>query len=240
MTDRLIAIDLDNTFADYTAAFADCLAQMGRPVRGGDPTSYDFGCDGWFGEGNGDVFPEFHSRAVMLGLYLRERPYPHARRAVDALTFDHLAWHVAFVTSRRDDGDDTARWMLGRGIDMSLEFDYADQCLDRMDPTGMELGRAVSERARSGRWSMGLLCEPNGVGWCHLPDKESLEADLYIEDDPAMLDRLMDLGLPVLVRRHAYNTAQCERAMRPDVRGAVFDDWAEVPGLAERLIGGSH
>lgn len=46
MTDRLIAIDLDNTFADYTTAFADCLAQMGRPVRGGDPTSYDFGCDG--------------------------------------------------------------------------------------------------------------------------------------------------------------------------------------------------
>ena len=104
----------------------------------------------------------------------------------------------------------------------------------------MELGRAVSERARSGRWSMGLLCEPNGVGWCHLPDKESLGADLYIEDDPAMLDRLMDLGLPVLVRRHAYNTAQCGRAMRPDVRGAVFDDWADVPGLAERLIGGSH
>lgn len=65
MTDRLIAIDLDNTFADYTTAFADCLAQMGRPVRGGDPTTYDFGCDGWFGEGNGDVFPEFHSRAVI-------------------------------------------------------------------------------------------------------------------------------------------------------------------------------
>lgn len=46
MTDRLIAIDLDNTFADYTAAFEDCLAQMGWPVGGGDPTSYDFGCDG--------------------------------------------------------------------------------------------------------------------------------------------------------------------------------------------------
>lgn len=217
MTDRLIAIDLDNTFADYTTAFADCLAQMGQPVRGGDPTTYDFGCDGWFGEGNGDVFPEFHSRAVMLGLYLRERPYPHARRAVDALTFDHPAWHVAFVTSRRDDGDDTARWMLGLGIDMSLEFDYANQCLDRM----------------------GLLCEPNGVGWCHLPDKESLGADLYIEDDPAMLDRLMDLGLPVLVRRHAYNTAQCERAGQSGL-GLAFEDWSEVPGLAERLIGGSH
>lgn len=55
--------------------------------------------------------PEFHSRAVMpSALYLRERPYPHARRAVDTLTFDHPAWHVAFVTSRRDDGDDTARW----------------------------------------------------------------------------------------------------------------------------------
>lgn len=239
MTDRLIAIDLDNTFADYTTAFADCLAQMGRPVRGGDPTTYDFGCDGWFGEGNGDVFPEFHSRAVMLGLYLRERPYPHARRAVDTLTFDHPAWHVTFVTSRRDDGDDTARWMLGLGIDMSLEFDYANQCLDRMDPTGMELGRAVSERARSGRWSMGLLCEPNGVGWCHLPDKESLGADLYIEDDPAMLDRLMDLGLPVLVRRHAYNTAQCERAEQSGL-GLAFDDWTQVPGLAERLIGSSH
>ena len=185
------------------------------------------------------MFPEFHSRAVMLGLYLRERPYPHARRAVDTLTFDHPAWHVAFVTSRRDDNDDTARWMLGLGIDMSLEFDYADQCLDHLDPTGMELGRAVSERARSGRWSMGLLCEPNGVGWCHLPDKESLEADLYIEDDPAMLDRLMDLGLPVLVRRHAYNTAQCERAEQSGL-GLAFDDWADVPGLAERLIGGSH
>ena len=175
----------------------------------------------------------------MLGLYLRERPYPHARRAVDTLTFDHPAWHVAFVTSRRDDGDDTARWMLGLGIDMSLEFDYANQCLDRMDPTGMELGRAVSERARSGRWSMGLLSEPNGAGWCHLPDKESLGADLYIEDDPAMLDRLMDLGLPVLVRRHAYNTAQCERAEQSGL-GLAFDDWTQVPGLAERLIGGSH
>lgn len=129
--------------------------------------------------------------------------------------------------------------MLGLGIDMSLEFDYANQCLDRMDPIGMELGRAVSERARSGRWSMGLLSEPNGVGWCHLPDKESLGADLYIEDAPAMLDRLMDLGLPVLVRRHAYNTAQCERAEQSGL-GLAFDDWAQVPGLAERLIGGSH
>ena len=125
------------------------------------------------------------------------------------------------------------------GIDMGLEFDYANQCLDHMDPTGMELGRAVSERARSGRWSMGLLSEPNGVGWCHLPDKESLGADLYIEDDPAMLDRLMDLGFPVLVRRHAYNTAQCERAEQSGL-GLAFDDWADVPGLAERLIGGSH
>lgn len=174
MTDRLIAIDLDNTFADYTTAFADCLAQMGRPVRGGDPTSYDFGCDGWFGEGNGDVFPEFHSRAVMFGLYLRERPYPHARRAVDTLTFDHPAWHVAFVTSRRDDGDDTARWMLGLGIDMSLEFDYADQCLDHMDPTGMELGRAVSERARSCRWSMACCASPTASAGAICPTRRVL------------------------------------------------------------------
>mgnify|MGYP000491126130 CR=1 FL=1 len=55
----------------------------------------------------------------------------------------------------------------------------------------------------------------------------------------AMLDRLMDLGLPVLVRRHAYNTAQCERAEQSGL-GLAFDDWTQVPGLAERLIGGSH
>ena len=62
---------------------------------------------------------------------------------------------------------------------------------------------------------------------------------VLIEDDPAMLDRLMDLGLPVLVRRHAYNTAQCERAEQSGL-GLAFDDWTQVPGLAERLIGGSH
>ena len=78
-----------------------------------------------------------------------------------------------------------------------------------------------------------------GVGWCHLPDKESLGADLYIEDDPAMLDRLMDLGLPVLVRRHAYNTAQCERAEQSGL-GLAFEDWADVPEMAEQLIGGSR
>lgn len=58
-------------------------------------------------------------------------------------------------------------------------------------------------------------------------------------DDPAMLDRLMDLGLPVLVRRHACNTAQCGRAEQSGL-GLAFDDWTQVPGLAERLIGGSH
>lgn len=56
---------------------------------------------------------------------------------------------------------------------------------------------------------------------------------------PAMLDRLMDLGLPVLVRRHAYNTAQCERAEQSGL-GLAFEDWADVPEMAERLIGGSH
>lgn len=58
--------------------------------------------------------------------------------------------------------------MLGLGIDMSLEFDYADQCLDHLDPTGMGLGRVVSERAApaAGAWaccanptaSAGVIC----------------------------------------------------------------------------------
>ena len=80
----------------------------------------------------------------------------------------------------------------------------------------------------------------------HPLDKINLNADLgesfgawSMGDDPAMLDRLMDLGLPVLVRRHAYNTAQCERAERSGL-GLAFEDWTQVPGLAERLIGGSH
>ena len=181
-----IAIDLDNTFADYTAAFKDCLDQLGYHdyVDAPDPADYSFACDGWFRDEH--TFPPLHRRAVELGLYLRERPYEGASDAVCGLARTH---RIMFATSRGDDGVDTTRWMRVYGFDAA------------------------------------------GYGLRHVADKTGLDADLTVEDNPATLDRLMDLGMRVLVRRHAYNLPQCERAEHAGL-GFAFDDWTQVPALA--------
>lgn len=70
----------------------------------------------------------------------------------------------------------------------------------------------------------------------HLRQKELLGADLYVEDEPDTIDRLLDFNLPVLIGRHGYNLRQCERAERHRGIAAVFDDWHDVPELATRLL----
>lgn len=226
MPDRLIAIDLDNTFVDYTRALKDCMEQLsGEPYRAPEPTDYGFVCDGWFGDA--DEFAYWHGTAVTLGLYLRERPYPHAWDALAGLNAAE-GNRLLFATSRKDDGEDTERWMRGMG------------CLygtfDTLRESGDDAGLAHHIRlAFENGWNVGGWLD-NGIPYVHLKRKELLHADLYIEDNPAMLDTLMDLGLPVLAKRHGYNTAQCER-LEHGGRGAVFDDWLEVSVLAERILG---
>lgn len=111
----LIAIDLDNTFADYTTAFKECLSQMGYDdyADAPDPSDYSFACEGWFD--NVRTQPVLHRRAVGLGLYLRERPYPHAPEALDDLHYG--GFRIVLATSRYDDQEDTDRWLCGMGFE---------------------------------------------------------------------------------------------------------------------------
>lgn len=220
MTERpLIVIDLDNTFGDYTTAFKKCLEQMGYDDYADAPdlSDYSFACDGWFTDE--DTFLPLHRRAVELGLYLRERPYAGALDAAYDVARRHS---VLFATSREPDETDSLRWLHAYGLDATTDWNldlWRDTCLETFE------------------WTMGRSCRRAGSGirFCHTQDKTFLEADLTVEDNPHTLDRLMDKGLRVLVKRHAYNQAQCERAEQSGL-GFAFDDWVQVSALAKRLL----
>lgn len=209
----LIVIDLDNTFVDYTTAFKDCLTQMGYDgyADAPDPSDYSFACDDWFADEN--MFLPLHRRAVGLGLYLRERPYPHAPEALDDLHYG--GFRIVLATSRYDDQEDTDRWLCGMGFEGGR--------LDDLAECNTDFATIVRDR-----WTARL-------GWCHMSDKTALGADVTVEDKPDTLDRLMDKDMKVLVKRHAYNLPQCERAEQSGL-GLVFDDWAQVPALVKRLV----
>ena len=224
MTERpLIVIDLDNTFGDYTTAFKECLTQMGYDgyADAPDPSDYSFACGGWFADE--DTFLPLHRRAVELGLYLRERPYAGALDEAYDVARRHS---VLLATSREPDETDSLRWLHAYGLDATTDWN-----LDLWRDTYPE----------TFEWTIRDSCRRDGSGirFCHIQDKTFLEADLTVEDNPHTLDRLMDKGLRVLVKRHAYNLPQCERAEQSGL-GFAFDDWTQVPGLAERLIGGSR
>lgn len=162
-----------------------------------------------------------HQRAVELGLYLRERPYAGALDVVSDVARRHS---VLFATSRERDETDSLRWLHAYGLDATADWNldlWRDTC-----PETFEL-------------TMGRSCRRHGSGirFCHIWDKTFLDADLTIEDNPHTLDRLMDKKMRVLVKRHAYNLPQCERAEQNGL-GLAFDDWTQVPEMAERLAGG--
>lgn len=222
MTERpLIVIDLDNTFVDYTTAFKECLEQMGYDgyADSPDPSDYSFACDDWFEDE--DTFFPLHQRAVKLGLYLRERPYAGALDAAYDLARRHS---VLFATSRERDETDSLRWLHAYGLDATTDWNldlWRDTCPEMFELT------------------MGRSCRRHGSGirFCHIWDKTAFGADVTIEDNPHTLDRLMDERLRVLVKRHAYNLSQCERAEQSGL-GLAFDDWMQVPALVKRLAGG--
>lgn len=216
MTERpFIVIDLDNTFVDYTTAFKECLTQMGYDgyADAPDPSDYSFACDDWFEDE--DTFFPLHRRAVGLGLYLRERPYLHAPEALDDLHYG--GFRIVLATSRYDDQEDTDRWLCGMGFEGGR--------LDDLAECNTDFATIMRDR-----WTAQL-------GWCHMSDKTALGADVTVEDNPHTLDRLMDKKMRVLVKRHAYNLPQCERAERSGL-GFAFDDWTQVPEMVECLVGG--
>lgn len=220
MTERpLIVIDLDNTFVDYTTAFKECLTQMGYDDYADvpDPSDYSFACSGWFTDE--DTFIPLHRRAVELGLYLRERPYAGALDAAYDLA---RRYSVLFATSRERDETDSLRWLHAYGLDATSDWNL-DLWRDTY-PETFELTMSRSCR-RCG----------SGIRFCHIQDKTFLDADLTIEDNPHTLDRLMDKKTRVLIKRHAYNLPQCERAEQSGL-GFAFDDWTQAPTLAKRLL----
>lgn len=220
MTERpLIVLDLDNTFVDYTTAFKECLTQMGYDgyADAPDPSDYSFACSGWFEDEN--MFLPLHRRAVELGLYLRERPYAGA---LDMVSDWARRYSVLFATGRERDETDSLRWLHAYGLDATTDWNldlWRDTCPETFE------------------WTMGRSCrrDRSGIRFCHTQDKTFLDADLYVEDNPHTLDRLMDEGLRVLVKRHAYNLPQCERAEQSGL-GFAFDAWTQAPALAKRLI----
>lgn len=244
-THKLIAIDLDNTLVDYTTAFKDCISQLQKkPFNAPEPTDYGFACEGWFE--NHAEFRGWHHWAVHAGLYLREHVYPHAVEALSGL-IGNPEYRPLFVTSRDDDHDDTRRWMIAMEFDTEVNRNLCPR--RNLDDLRRTEGDAVFasdiRRMAEKDWydkdlitNIGYTYTPShwGIPYCHLKQKNLLKADLYIEDNPIMLDTLMREGLPVLAKRHGYNVEQCERLEQYD-KGASFNSWEEVPELANRILG---
>ncbi|WP_190972537.1 5' nucleotidase, NT5C type [Bifidobacterium myosotis] len=106
-----LAVDLDNTLADYTGALRRfARAGYGADLPCPDPAAYDFDlADGWPWSGTGLTFWDVHSAAVARGLYEDMDPMPGARDALMAL--DRMGVRVLAATSRTDDGDASREWL---------------------------------------------------------------------------------------------------------------------------------
>lgn len=109
---KLIAIDIDNTFADYTGALREYVKlhiDLEHRYELPAPSRYDFRCEGWpFRDSLSFSFQATHKAAVRHGLHLKEHPMPHAVDSVKQLSADY---DVLFITSRTDDDGDTRRWL---------------------------------------------------------------------------------------------------------------------------------
>lgn len=115
-----VAVDLDNTTGDFTAAFRDSLAKKyglspkEAKERYPDPHDYSFVESGWF-----DSKEEFLSEmreAEENGMYARMSIYSGARKTLRDLRA--RGYNIHFVTARHDDfNEDTKaalrKWRLG-------------------------------------------------------------------------------------------------------------------------------
>lgn len=107
-----IAVDIDNTIADYTGALREYVRERypgldDYPMTG--PKDYGFTDPAWpFGAV--EEFRAMHAKAVAAGLYLKEEVLPYVEETIDLL--EDRGHQVMFCTSRRDDTHgDTLRWL---------------------------------------------------------------------------------------------------------------------------------
>lgn len=108
---KTVCVDIDNTLADYTRALREWMRGFStyQEYELPDPDEYNFErATGWpfyFRQ----EFVDAHLAAVKDGLYLAEKPYPHA---VDALNGLQDEWRIIIATTRADDWNgDTMRWL---------------------------------------------------------------------------------------------------------------------------------
>lgn len=231
----LVAVGLDDTVVDTDAAFREMTAWLGaetpdiagerRPDDEERARAWKKACE---------ETDKLRDRVIRLGLYLRAKPLPYAVETLRRMSDGHPDWHI-LLTDRRDGRsngrnvtvDDTDRWLTEYGLN--------DSNLDLTSREGMTAYSHMCEiRRLATRDEWGW---ENGIAHIHVIRPEDLKADLYIESDPYECGRLMELGMRVLIRRTPSNGAQCDLAA-PNPCAAVFDDWREVPRLAERLLTG--
>ena len=107
-----IAVDLDNTFADYTGALRAWVREHMNTDECtlADPAAYSFMDSGWPFNSPAAMM-EAHRQAVWDGLYLAEQPYPHAVDTIKRLAGQ--GHDLVFVTARDDDpyGVQTSAWL---------------------------------------------------------------------------------------------------------------------------------
>lgn len=111
-----VALDLDNTTADFTGGFGSYLTTRTDTHNGRTlPTHsvYDLVKCGWFNTET--EFTSLFNTAEMLGLYRNLNPFP---RAIETLHSLHAAGHSIIVVTARSDAyySDTMMWLHAYGI----------------------------------------------------------------------------------------------------------------------------
>ena len=172
-----IAIDIDNTLADYTGALRDTARRLGFTGPCPDPTAYEFGgTDGWPWEDTAG-FPAFHRKAVETGLYLREPVMPGACDALHVM--NGLGWRIIIATAREDDPyGDTRRWLDSHDIPYDGLY-FGDKSV--LDADVLIDDRPDTIRAAHGR---GLTVLHPGHAYCR--DLPGIAFDAW-DDVPALL-----------------------------------------------------
>lgn len=231
----LVAVGLDDTVVDTETAFREMAARFGaeipdiveerRPDDEGRAQAWDKALE---------EADELRDKAIRRGLYLRADPLPHAVETLRQMNDGHPDWHILLTDQRdgRSNGRDVTRGDTDRWL---TEYGLNDSNLDLTARDGMSAYSHMCEirkLATCGEWGW-----ENGIAHLHVIRPADLKADLYIESDPYECGRLMELGMRVLMRRTPRNGAQCDLAASNPC-AAVFDDWREVPRLAERLLTG--
>ncbi|MEV8220260.1 hypothetical protein AB0O65_10920 [Microbacterium sp. NPDC077391] len=133
----LIALDLDNTVADFTGGFAQWLKQQpefkNRPLP--HHSVYDLVESGWFT--SHEEFIHYFHAAEEDGLYTSLSPYEGAVAVLREIASEHRHTFKAVTARREVFAEDTAEWLRRHGVPVTKvvhteakEFETADLFID--------------------------------------------------------------------------------------------------------------